>query len=343
MRRLPPLVREVARSLRRLGAASGGLVVAVSGGPDSVALLYALLDPARGTEDGRLVVAHLNHRLRGEESDADEDFVRALHARLTVGSPELRLRCASLDVKTAAAGENLESVARRLRYEWLAGVAQDEGVTRVVTGHTADDQAETVLHRLLRGAGLRGLRGIAPSRPLADGVVLLRPMLAVRRADVLAYLISLGEPYREDSSNLDPAFTRNRIRHELLPLLASRFNPEVVRGLCRLAGQAEETYAAEEAEALTLLKLAERPRAGDLLVFDRKTFVAAPRHRVREALRLAWRREGWPVGEMGFDAWERLAAVALGETAAVDLPGGVRARARGGVLRMGAGPRPDMV
>jgi tRNA(Ile)-lysidine synthase len=321
-------VSKVERALRRLGAA-GGLVVAVSGGPDSVALLRALRDVR---EIGPLTVAHLNHQLRGQESDADEVFVRALCERWS-----LDCRAERLDVRAAAAAEggNLEGVARRLRYEWLARVAREAGTGWVATGHTADDQAETVLHRLLRGAGLRGLRGIAPRRELVPGVALVRPLLSATRAEVMAYLDEIGQAYRQDASNLDPAFTRNRFRHHLLPLLAAEYNPEIVAVLTRLAEQAEEAYAAEEGQARALLAAVERPRAGPLLVFDQGPLAAAPRHRVRETFRLAWEREGWPMGEMGFDAWERVAAVALGEAAAADLPGGVRVRCRGRVVQVG--------
>ena len=336
MTRMPPLVREVGRALRRPGAGAGGVVAAVSGGPDSVALWRSLAALGAG-HDTPLVVAHLNHRLRGADSDADEAFVREQYALLSAEAPLMRLRCEGLDVgPLARAGrENVEAAGRRLRYDWLAQVARAEGLGRVATGHTADDQAETVLHRLLRGAGLRGLRGIAARRPLAPDVVLLRPLLHVRRADVMGYLDGLGQPYRLDRSNLDVSLTRNRLRLELLPHLRAHYNPEVASVLCRLAAQAEEVYATEEAEARALLTAAERPRAGPLLVFDRTVLAASPRHRAREALRLAWEREGWPAGAMGHADWERLVTVALGEARAADLPGGVRARARGAAVQVG--------
>jgi tRNA(Ile)-lysidine synthase len=332
VRRRPPLVAEIERSLSRLGAAPPGAVVAVSGGPDSVALLRAMQELAGAAP---LVVAHLNHQLRGPESDADEAFVREQFVQWSRVPPGLRLRCERLDVRSLAAGANIEGAARRLRYGWLADVARQEGAAAVMTGHTADDQAETVLHRLLRGSGLPGLRGIAGRRELAPGVALLRPMLRVRRSEVLAYLERLGQPAREDSSNRDTTFTRNRLRHDLLPRLARDYNPEVVRTLGRLAEQAEELYAREEAQARSLLAQAEKPRAGALLVFDQPALAAAPAGVCRGALRLAWQREGWPLGAMGFDAWERLMMVARGEAKAVDLPGGVAARLRGRVLQLG--------
>ncbi len=327
MSRPPPLVRPVEQALRRWGVA-GGLVVAVSGGPDSVALLRALHEVRGG--DG-LTCAHLNHQLRAADSDADEAFVRELCGRLS-----LDCRCHRLDVRAAAGagGANLEGTARRLRYDWLAEVARQAGAGWVATGHTADDQAETVLHRLLRGAGLRGLRGIAARRHLADGVALVRPLLAATRAEILAYLDAVGQAYCQDDTNLDPAYTRNRIRHQLLPRLAAEYNPDIVACLGRLARQADEACAAEEEQARALLAAAERPRAGAVLVFDAGRLAAAPRPLLREAFRLLWEREGWPMAEMGFDAWERVAAAALGESAAAQLPDGVHVRRRGPAVQV---------
>jgi tRNA(Ile)-lysidine synthase len=327
------LVEMVRRCLPEGGAA--GLVVAVSGGPDSVALARAAL--AACASDAPLVLAHLNHRLRGAESAADEDFVAGLHAALSAAAPNVRLARERIDVAASAraTGENLEAEARRLRYRWLAEVARSHGLRWVATGHTADDQAETVLHRLLRGAGLQGLRGIAGQRELEAGVELVRPLLRATRADVMAYLGALGQPYRHDSSNDHLDRTRNRIRHELLPHLAQRYNPAVVALLGRLAEQADEAWRAERDEAAELLRRAELPRAGALLVFDRAALASAPRRLVRAALRLAWEREGWPVGGMGYEDWQRLADLVQDETGAVDLPGRVRARCRGRVLQLG--------
>src|SRR5262249_29677299 len=126
------------------------------------------------------------------------------------------------------------------------------------------------------------------------------------RDEVMAYLRHLGQDYREDCSNRDLALTRNRIRHELLPHLAERYNPAVVAVLGRLAEQADAAYRQEEAEATALLREAERPRAGPILVFDRDRLLNAPRRLVRVLFRLVWAREGWPVGRMDFAAWERL-------------------------------------
>src|SRR3954454_15857167 len=152
---------------RLRGDAPGPGVVAVSGGADSVALLCAL---AADPPPGGLVVAHLNHQLRGADSDADAAFVGALF-------PDLPHHVEAIDVRAAAAGGNLEATAREVRYAFLARVAAATGAGWVATGHTADDQAETVLHRLIRGSGLRVLRGLAAPRALPPGLGLVRPLL----------------------------------------------------------------------------------------------------------------------------------------------------------------------
>jgi tRNA(Ile)-lysidine synthase len=302
-----------------------------------MALLHALLELNTRGPQRRLIVAHLNHQLRGSESDADEAFLQTLHAQLAKTLPELEFRCGRLDVQAQAAAvrENLESVARRLRYHWLTQIARESGLHWVATGHTADDQAETVLHHLMRGSGLRGLRGIAPCREMVPGIRLFRPLLAVDRKEVLEYLADRGLTCRQDSSNLDRRFTRNRIRLDLLPFLARHFNPKIVSSLANLAEQAEEAAAQAEETAQALLIQAERPRAGELLVFDRHCLAESSRHRVRTLWRLVWEREGWPLGQMDYHAWNRLAAVTQGEMTAADLPGGIRALCRERVIQVG--------
>jgi tRNA(Ile)-lysidine synthase len=285
-------------------------------------------------------VAHLNHQLRGAESDADELFVAQLCRDLA--SPELVYLSTRLDVKAAAqaAGENLEATARRLRYRWLAEVARSEGLRWVATGHTAGDQAETVLHRLLRGTGLRGLRGIASCRELEPGVHVVRPLLRIGRRQLLACLEELQQPYRQDSSNQDRRHTRNRIRLDLLPLLAREHNPNIEEVLARLAEHAEAVGRLEEQEARQLLEAVERPRAGTMVVLDRDQLAQAPRHRVREMFHLLWQREDWPLDAMSFEAWERLADLALTDRSAVDLPGCLHARQHGRVIQIQPLPRP---
>ncbi len=195
-----------------------------------------------------------------------------------------------------------------------------------------------MLFRILRGSGLDGLRGMAPRRPLDGAIDLVRPLLTVRRADVLAYLQAEGLPYRQDSSNLDLAFTRNRIRRDLIPRLESDYNPALVPLLCRLAEQAQEVQAEMRRLAEDLLARAELPRTGGTLVFRTDVLAAAPPHRLREMFRLAWQRERWPQSAMGFDEWQRLVALVHGDAIAWDLPAGIRARRAGSVIQLSAPP-----
>jgi tRNA(Ile)-lysidine synthase len=210
------------------------LLVACSGGPDSVALV-ALLLKLRDEMPLEIRLAHFNHRLR-EDAREDERFVRDLAGRWV-----LPLIVGTRSVKTYATRKrlNLEEAGRDLRYEFLRRAAAESGATKIATGHTMTDQAETVLMRLMRGTGLSGLAGIAPV--LAAGACpVVRPLLVIARPDLQGWLAAEGVPFREDPSNLDRRFLRNRIRAELLPELERRYEPRVVAHLARLAAIARE-------------------------------------------------------------------------------------------------------
>jgi tRNA(Ile)-lysidine synthase len=249
----------------------------------------------------------------------------------------LEARCESKDVAGCAReqGGNLEAIARRLRYEWLEQVANQACLAFVATGHTADDQAETVLFRLLRGTGLQGLSGIAPRRRLGTGVELIRPLLRVRRKEILGFLEAKHQDYCRDRMNLDRRYTRSRIRHELIPQLAEEYNPAIIPILGRLAEQAAAVYKTRQIHAEESLREIERARAGNLIILDRASLAKMTRHSLREALHFLWHREGWPTRGMGFSDWDRLAEVAQGEQQAVDLPEGLRARCVGAVVQIG--------
>ena len=219
----------------------GGMIVpgdrvlaALSGGPDSVALA-ALLLKLREEMPLEVRLAHFNHRLR-DEAAGDERFVRELARRwvlpLTVGSAEVRAHASRRKI-------NLEEAGRDLRYRFLRQAAEAAGATKIATGHTMTDQAETVLMRLMRGTGLSGLAGIAPIVP-GPPCPLVRPLLAIPGPDLRAWLDTEGLPFREDASNRDSRFLRNRIRAELLPELARRYEPQIVAHLARLAGIVRE-------------------------------------------------------------------------------------------------------
>ena len=223
--------------------------VAVSGGADSVALLRLLLE-LRSELGIVLSVVHFNHKLRGQESDEDEAFVTQLAREHKL---ELHVSGADVRAEASAGGRSLETTARELRYEFFQQLVtpNNEGrsqLDKVATAHTLDDQAETVLMRILRGTGTRGLAGIYPVVDLEDedevvGEV-LRPLLEVRHQELSEYLNAVNQPWREDSSNRDVKFTRNRVRSRLLPLLEGEFNPAVAASLSELAdiARAEEDY-----------------------------------------------------------------------------------------------------
>lgn len=207
-------------SERRLLARGERLLVGVSGGPDSVALLDALA--ALAPEFGwKLHVAHFNHQLRGADADADEAFVRELAAGY--GLPFTAGRG---DVRAFATEQKLsiEDAARRLRHGSFQETARSLGLAKLALGHTADDQVETLLQRLLRGAGTRGLAAIHASNQLG-ALTVVRPLLDVWKTELLDYIRQRGLNFRQDASNWDPQFQRNRIRHELIPALERDYNP----------------------------------------------------------------------------------------------------------------------
>jgi tRNA(Ile)-lysidine synthase len=231
------------------------VVVAVSGGADSVALLDILahLD----LERLNLVVAHLNHSLRGEASDGDEAFVSNLAARYGLPFASKRVEVAALAKSSKL---SLEDAGRQARYSFFADTAKVHGATSIAVAHHLDDQAETVLIRLLRGAGGAGLSGMAPIQGM-----LKRPLLQVSRSDIERYLTERGITYRTDATNADPAILRNSIRHELLPQLR-RYNPNISE---RLAATAEilasDQELLDEMTEAAFLRLAQPGPSGVVL------------------------------------------------------------------------------
>jgi tRNA(Ile)-lysidine synthase len=223
------------------------VAVAVSGGADSVGLLRAVVDCA--PEIGFvLAVAHVHHGIRGADADADAQFVEALASGLGIEFYAHRVDTPGVARERK---QTLEEAARHLRYGWFCELMAEGKADAVATGHTLDDQAETVVHRLLRGAWTEGLGGIHPVVTCGRGVI-LRPFLGARRADVRAWLAEIGQAWREDFSNDDPAHTRNRIRKELLPKL-EKFNPRILEQLARMSTIARDEESWWEAELARVL------------------------------------------------------------------------------------------
>ncbi len=268
------MLEQVASTISRYSMLAPGdrVIVAVSGGPDSVCLLHVL----RGLEIPVVGVAHVNHKLRGEASEEDERFVAGM-------AREMGLRFHST-VAVCSAG-NLEQTARRARRDFFHDLIRQGLADRIALGHTRDDQAETVLFRMLRGSGLAGLAGILPVT--AEG--LMRPLLGVTRSEVETFLRERGIPWREDSSNREPRFARNRIRHELLPRLKQDWNPRLTEALAHLADLAyeEERWWAAEIARLAKRMLVTSPGAVEVSVRDLAGLPrAVARRLVRHAIRL---------------------------------------------------------
>ncbi|MCP4247337.1 MAG: tRNA lysidine(34) synthetase TilS [bacterium] len=214
------------------------VVLGVSGGPDSMALLHALVDLNEQAGYAlKLHIAHLDHALRGDDGEKDAAFVQAAADNLGLPCTVERRDVPAL----AGSGKgSVEEVARRERYAFLERVCLESGALVLAVGHHRDDDAETILHRIVRGTGLRGLTGIPRVRHLREGsrIRLVRPLLRHGCQTLLAYLAESGIPYREDSTNRDTAMMRNRIRETVLPLLESEINPQVREALLRLGEQA---------------------------------------------------------------------------------------------------------
>lgn len=219
--------------------AGDGIVVGVSGGPDSVALLLFLLEIAPDLHL-RLHIAHVNHMIRGADADSDADYVQELGRSLGVPVTIRRI-----DVPKAARtmGATVEDAGRSVRYGLFRETAKALGFTRVAVGHNADDQAETVMMRVVRGTGIRGLAGIPPTRDLGEGITLIRPLIGTTRDAIEAYCKEKDVCPRQDRTNVDVAYFRNRVRCELLPLLEAKYNSNVRGSLIRLALTASEDEA----------------------------------------------------------------------------------------------------
>lgn len=310
------------------------LVLAVSGGADSVAMLRAFTQITQNSNmddsGANMLVVHVNHRLRSAESEGDARFVRELAERLALPFIEETIPPREMSYRIQKLGST-EGAARELRYERLLAAAEENGARYILTAHHAEDQIETVLQRLFRGSALRGLSGIPRFRRLNDAVTLVRPMLSVRRTEIIDYLNRLGQTYRTDSSNGNPAYLRNRIRNELVPLLGDIFPNRFDHSLLRFIGQCREvqTLLERQKEALS-----ERVDTDSLLVArsnnPRRTviplisFQNTPDYIVREYFKGVWESRGWPLREMGAKKWETLVRLIRDESRKqAEFPGGV--------------------
>ena len=343
--KLPPEAAETVGFFRRDWPSKSWrdlhVAVALSGGGDSMALLrLMLLEKEENGGIGSIQALHVNHKLRGADSLADAQWCQQQCESLGV---ELRVLESNTQERADEDGDGLEAAARAERYELLAQTAEQLGARYLAFAHTRDDQVETILFRLLRGTGLRGLRGIPKLRQLTKAVTVVRPLLACSREMLEKFLMALGQSARFDGSNKDFRFTRNRIRHELLPKLREEYNTHVDAALVRLAAQAEATENLVEQQARQLLENAS-------VHFSQGPFpagsgrcrlaMAFPASSVEEplivstAIRLAWRDAKLPEKDMTYVGWRHLASLLEVENhqRVLNMPGDVRASIEQGSL-----------
>jgi tRNA(Ile)-lysidine synthase len=328
---LSDILKQVQRTIDAQGllVPGDGVVVGVSGGPDSLCLLHTLLR-LREQYSLQLTVAHLHHGARGADADADAEFVAALSREWG-----LQVTVERVDVPALARAHKLafEETARRVRYAWLAQVARESGALKIAVGHNADDQAETVLMHFLRGAGPAGLRGMLPRTALTDyrllapfthpprhhptqPLTIIRPLLKVRRSEIERYCANRGLTPRFDRSNLDTSYFRNRLRHELLPLLET-YNPNIQARLCHTAAVVAADY-----ELLTELRERAwrevvREAHEGAITFDRAGWRGLPMALQRATLRQAAYRLRKTLRDVDFGHVETARQIGLrGETGA---------------------------
>ena len=328
-------LEELRRALDEHGLRGRRVAVAVSGGADSTALLRGLVELSESFRL-KLLAVHVDHGLRGDQSRADAEWTAALCQGLRV---PFERRAVEVFERAEAEQIGLEEAARSARYEVLERVAAARRCSHLAVAHTADDQAETVLHHILRGTGVSGLRGMLPVRRLESGVWLVRPLLRIPRRQVEQFLNELGQEFRTDPSNQDLAMTRNRIRHRLMPLLEQEFNPRIREVLNRLAQQAAEIEDVFESLCRPLVDRALVDVTSSVVRLDCTVLASQPKHLVRECLVRIWARLDWPRQKMGFAEWDRLAELCFHDGGVV-LPGAIRASRRGDLLVLERRDRP---
>lgn len=307
-------------------------LIAVSGGADSMALLRVMADSVDQQGRNKLWVVHVNHGLRGQASDEDQQFVIDSAQKLGLS---VRTCCLAADILSPGqTTDGLEAAARAARYAFFEEVASEVEARYLVTAHHQDDQIETVLHRILRGTGISGLQGIAKARQWLPGVGLVRPLLSFTRSEIIDYLNTIGQPWREDATNAGIEFTRNKIRNDLLPRLREAFGDQVDQSIVRLSTQAADCQAVIDDLVDELYdEVVIASDAASVRVAVGKLKAVRP-YLVRELFVRVWREQNWPRQEMSQQHWQKLSELALGQDNAVAdvLPGAIRAVCEADVL-----------
>lgn len=307
-------------------------LVAVSGGPDSVALLRLMLANATPEAKANLIVAHINHGTRAQQSDADAEFVQALAKQHQLEFCLDSILAEPTETKPLVARS--EESLRNARYERLVNMAGRLGCRYLVTGHHQDDQIETVLFRIFRGTGIAGLQGIPQRRVVNDALTIVRPLLEIRSSDLKEYLRSIDQEYRTDPSNAESAYTRNFLRNEILPSLEQRFG-DVVGAIERLCTHAKQSEAFLDASVQPLLAAISSQTEHDVHL-DRRQLIDQPDVLVQKLLLKIWQQQQWPLQSMSAQWWQRLTEAIKKQTRSqtLNVPGLVRIEIRNDQIRL---------
>lgn len=295
------------------------VLVGVSGGPDSVTLLHVLCD-LKKEYSLNILIAHLDHKFRGEESADDRRFCEGLAKKYN-----LEITWQEIDVPRIAKEKGIspEEAARFERYDFFKRLAKERGIDKIAVGHTRDDQAETVLMRIIRGAGMKGLRGISPVKDM-QGFRIIRPLIEISRKEVEDFVSEAGLKFRKDSSNEKTVFTRNKVRLELIPLLEKDFNPNVKEVLVNMAEnlQVEDDflsrYARRKFKSVSKIKHAE-------IFIDLKKFKKQPEAVRKRILRAGLEELKGDLRRFTYQHWKEMEELIYERpvNSIVDLPAGV--------------------
>lgn len=314
------LTEKVLKTIRNYEMIRRGdkVIAAVSGGPDSVFLLDVLYSLRRKMGISGLIVCHLDHCIRGEESRGDSLFVRKKAREMG-----LQFICKKADIpKMSKGGLSTEEVAREERYKFFSEVARSTGAGVVATGHTLDDQAETILMRFIKGSSLKGMLGVTPVRRHGR-IVIVRPLLEVTKEEIVKYLDTAGIRYRIDRTNFEPLYFRNIVRGEILPFL-ERYNPRLKRVLFNLAEHLREDFEFISAERSRSRSLASV--LNGVVEVMLKDIAVQPKALQKEILRDSLEKAGGEVKKLSFRHWKDVEQLITRKRKgnAVDLPGDIR-------------------
>ena len=315
------LIERVLKTVRNYSMLEAGdsVLAAVSGGPDSVFLLLALNSLKRKFRLADIIVCNIDHGLRGDESKEDSIFVKELARKLGLKFFHKTINLSSAGSKKLSTEER----AREARYKFFKETAASAGVRIIATGHTLDDQAETVLMRIIKGSSLKGVVGIAPVREEGD-LRFIRPMIELDKGEIVRYLDANNTPYRIDRTNLEPIYFRNIVRRQIIPFL-EKYNPRFKRALFSLAEHLREDFEFIENEKKRVGQDV-NPSGSRRAEVALKDIVVQPRAIQKEILRDLLESAGGEVKKLSFRHWKEMERLlrSKGKGISVDLPGGIR-------------------